>query len=332
MDQTKPLDEIRIVDENLKGGFVQLPRLVLRAKNLSVKAKLIYGMLLDYAWHDDHVFPGQDRMADDLDVSLDSVQRALQELKICHLIDYKRQGLNLPNIYFILSLGDNPHLHLERNGSRKLRFPETAKTTRPETANSGSNNTKSSIRKEEYLSDNQKGTRSNYKESNRTASHDIRPSFEAPSVVKIQDEDRPARATTGMESVGATLQRRFVADATEKVPTDLSQQGRQRRKPASLSDDEYESLIMTVKDYARKNSSAEELKSHITMACKIIIESQCSYSTFYSACIEAGRRTEERRMKGRLEKPMAYWFTCLKTELGLKPPPGRLTLSNGTPA
>lgn len=328
MDQTKPLDEIRIVDENLKGGFVQLPRLVLRAKNLSVKAKLIYGMLLDYAWHDDHVFPGQDRMANDLDVSLDSVQRALQELKVCHLIDYKRQGLNLPNIYFILSLGDNPHLHLERNGSRKLRFPETAKTTRPETANSGSNYTKSSIRKEEYLSDNQKSTRSNQKQSNRTASHDIRPSFEAPFPVDNEAENRSIRTTPGMESVAENLQRRFLAIATEKAVSNLHQQGRPRRKPASLSDDEYESLIMTVKDYARKNSSAEELKSHITMACKLIEQSRCSYGTFYSACIEAGRRTEERRMKGRLEKPMAYWFTCLKTELGLKPPPGTLTLSN----
>lgn len=328
MDQTKPLDEIRIVDENLKGGFVQLPRLVLRAKNLSVKAKLIYGMLLDYAWHDDHVFPGQDRMADDLDVSLDSVQRALQELKVCYLIDYKRQGLNLPNIYFILSLGDNPHLHSERNGSRKLRFPETAKTTRPETANSGSNYTKSSIRKEEYLSDNQKRTRSNQKESTQTASHDIRPSFEASLTVDNETESQSVRTPSGMESVGEHLQRRFVTIATEKAPSNLRQQGRLRRKPASLSDDEYESLIMTVKDYARKNSSAEELKSHITTACKILEQSQCSYGTFYSACIEAGRRTEERRMKGNLGKPMAYWFTCLKTELGLLPPPSTPTLSN----
>jgi len=328
MDQTKPLDEIRIVDENLKGGFVQLPRLVLRAKHLSVKAKLIYGMLLDYAWHDDHVFPGQDRMADDLDVSLDSVQRALQELRVCQLIDYKRQGLNLPNIYFILSLGDNPHLLLERNGSRKLRFPETAKTTRPETANSGLKNTQRSIRKEEYLSDNQKRIRSNKKVSDRTASHDIRPSLEASSTVEGKAEERSTRTTAGMESVGATLQHRFTEIATAKTQSNLRQQGRQSRKPASLNDDEYESLIMTVKDYARKNSSAEELKSHITTACKIIEQSLCSYGTFYTACIEAGRRTEERRMKGRLEKPMAYWFTCLKTELGLLPPPGNAISAN----
>jgi len=328
MDRTKPLDEIRIVDENLKGGFVQLPRLVLRAKNLSVKAKLIYGMLLDYAWHDDHVFPGQDRMADDLDVSLDSVQRALQELRGCQLIDYKRQGLNLPNIYYILSLGDNPHLHSERNGSRKLRFPETAKTTRPETANSGFNNTKSSIQKEKYLSDNQKGTPSKRKESDQTTSQRINASFEIPLSVKHTTERQAARTTTGMESIGQNLQQRFAAIATEKKTSDLRRQGRPRRKPASLSDDEYESLTMTVKDYARKNSSAEELKSHITTACKIIEQSQCSYGTFYSACIEAGRRTEERRMKGNLGKPMAYWFTCLKTELGLLPPPSNPTLSN----
>lgn len=249
-------------------------------------------------------------------------------MRVCHLIDYKRQGLNLPNIYFILSLGDNPHLLLERTGSRKLRFPETAKTTRPETANSGLKNTQSSIRKEEYLSDSQKRTRSNKKESDRTASHDIRSSSEASLAVENEAKDNSARAMTGMELVGANLQRRFAAIATEKTQSNLRQQGRQSRKPAVLSDDEYESFIMTVKDYARKNSSAEELKSHITTACKIIEQSRCSYGTFYSACIEAGRRTEERRMKGRLEKPMAYWFTCLKTELGLLPPPGNAIPAN----
>jgi hypothetical protein len=136
---------IRIVDENLRQGFAQVPRPVLRAKGLSLKAKVVYVLLLDYAWQQGSCFPGHGRLADDLDVSVDTVQRALTELKRFGLIDWKRQGLNRPNIYYLLPLAENPRLMLADSGNRNLRFPETAVLRRQETAASGSKDTQVTI-------------------------------------------------------------------------------------------------------------------------------------------------------------------------------------------
>ena len=72
---------IRIVDEYLRYGFAQIPRPVLRAKHLSPKAKLVYSLLLDYAWFQDYVFPGQQTIAEYFDISLPTVKRALTELR-----------------------------------------------------------------------------------------------------------------------------------------------------------------------------------------------------------------------------------------------------------
>lgn len=128
--QTKQIpavaDIIEIVDENLRQGFAQVPRPVLRAKGLSAKAKLVYICLLDYAWQSDRCFPGQQRLAADVDLSVDSIQRALAELRAFQLIAWKRTGLNKPNVYYLLRLAENPNLNLIASGNRKLRFPETA--------------------------------------------------------------------------------------------------------------------------------------------------------------------------------------------------------------
>src|SRR6266542_4273868 len=106
------IDIIEIVDENLRQGFAQVPRPVLRAKGLSVKAKLLYVALLDYAWQKGSCFPGHATLAADLDVSIDTVQRALGELKVFGLISWKRRGLNQPNVYYLLRLSDCPGLRV----------------------------------------------------------------------------------------------------------------------------------------------------------------------------------------------------------------------------
>ncbi len=125
-------DVVHVVDANLRHGFAQVPRPVLRAKGLSPKAKLVYASLLDYAWQAGSCFPGQQRLASDLDVSLDTVQRALQELRAFQLVDWERRGLTKPNIYAILRLSDCPHLDLGGSGNRNARSPEAAVPLPPE--------------------------------------------------------------------------------------------------------------------------------------------------------------------------------------------------------
>lgn len=140
-------DIIHIVDENLRQGFAQVPRPVLRAKRLSLKAKVVYIALLDYAWRNDSCFPGHQTLADDLDTSRDSVIRALDELRCYGLIDWKRQGLNRPNVYYLLRLSDCANLTVGTAPASKSKRKSQSATSRnrnlplQEVANSNTNNT-----------------------------------------------------------------------------------------------------------------------------------------------------------------------------------------------
>jgi hypothetical protein len=93
-------------DEGLRKlkGFVQIPRFILLHHNLSLGAKVTYGILLGYAWQDDFCFPAQHAIAGELQCSVRQAQRFLEELRDMKLIAWKQRGLNQPNIYYILSL------------------------------------------------------------------------------------------------------------------------------------------------------------------------------------------------------------------------------------
>lgn len=95
-------DTIVILNGALKSGFTQLPRYVLNDQRLSFGARLTYAVLLSYAWQEERCFPGQKRMARDLGSTDRSVRKFLNELRQKGLISWKRQGLNKPNIYYIL--------------------------------------------------------------------------------------------------------------------------------------------------------------------------------------------------------------------------------------
>ena len=93
---------IIIEDESLRAGFTQLPNYVFRIRGLSHGAKLAYALLLSYAWQKDSCFPGQQTLADDLDVSVRSVGDYLRELQDRRLIRVQRRGLGKTNVYHIL--------------------------------------------------------------------------------------------------------------------------------------------------------------------------------------------------------------------------------------
>src|SRR5919199_4237426 len=103
-------DIIEIVDPNLRTGFTQVPRLILRARGLSNTAKLVYALLLDYAWQQGSCFPGQQQLAADLDTTERTIQRALTELRDYGLIAWQRRGLRQTHVSSILSRADNPQL------------------------------------------------------------------------------------------------------------------------------------------------------------------------------------------------------------------------------
>ncbi len=97
-------ETIEILDTTLKQGFSQIPRTVLRASNLSMQAKTLYALLLDYAWQKGSCFPGQNRLGKDLGVHRNTIQKYLLELRDFGLIKWDRRGFKQTNIYYILSL------------------------------------------------------------------------------------------------------------------------------------------------------------------------------------------------------------------------------------
>lgn len=101
MNQVNEKDTIQILDKSLKQGFTAIPRMVLKNPNLTMQAKVIFALLLDYAWQKGSCFPGQDRLANDLSVHRNTIIKHLKELKEYGLISWKQRGLNQTNIYYI---------------------------------------------------------------------------------------------------------------------------------------------------------------------------------------------------------------------------------------
>ena len=80
-------------------GFTQVPNFLLKDPDLSANAKVVYSMLLSYAWNNDRVFPGQERMGNDLGMSTPTISRAIHELEGKDLLEIERRGQGKTNIY-----------------------------------------------------------------------------------------------------------------------------------------------------------------------------------------------------------------------------------------
>lgn len=100
------LNEIRNIilegfDPVSAGGFTQVPNILLNDKNLTANAKLVYSKLLSYAWFNDRVFPGQERMADEVGLSKSVVNRAVLELQNNGWLEIQRRGQGKTNVYVL---------------------------------------------------------------------------------------------------------------------------------------------------------------------------------------------------------------------------------------
>ena len=93
--------ELGALDPITRGGFTQLPNFVLKNADLSLGAKITYAMFLHYAWHNDHCFPGQDRLADDMGMSRTRVNEYVKELEAGGLVEIHRRGQGKTNLYKI---------------------------------------------------------------------------------------------------------------------------------------------------------------------------------------------------------------------------------------
>jgi len=83
-------------------GYTLVPNYILLMEGLSPYAKLIYSVLLSYAWGDKRAaFPGQERLAKDCGMGIATVKRYLKELveRECLTVIWRGQGLT--NIYIL---------------------------------------------------------------------------------------------------------------------------------------------------------------------------------------------------------------------------------------
>lgn len=91
--------EIASTDPVAQMGFTQVPNFLFKGSGLSMGAIVVYAKFLSYAWHNNCVFPGQLKLADELDVGERSVRTWINELKDAGLIEVTQRGLGKTNIY-----------------------------------------------------------------------------------------------------------------------------------------------------------------------------------------------------------------------------------------
>ena len=83
--------------------YARIPNRVLLDHELSPYAKLCFTRILQYANKDGHAFPKLTTLAEEFNVSVRHIQRALNELKYKKLIVIQRRGMGLSNVYIICS-------------------------------------------------------------------------------------------------------------------------------------------------------------------------------------------------------------------------------------
>jgi hypothetical protein len=91
--------EIVGADPVTRDGFTMVPNFLLTNKDLSVGAKLAYAMLLKYHWDNSDVYPGQQKLADEMGAGERSVRSYLKELENANFLEIIQRGLGKTNLY-----------------------------------------------------------------------------------------------------------------------------------------------------------------------------------------------------------------------------------------
>ena len=100
--------EIINADPVSRHGFTQVPNFILRDPSLGLGAKVAYSMFLHFAWNNDSCFPGQDRLAGHMGMSVSRVNEFIKELEAAGLIEITRRGQGRTNLYKVNFVVENP--------------------------------------------------------------------------------------------------------------------------------------------------------------------------------------------------------------------------------
>jgi biotin operon repressor len=105
-------------DPVVADGFTQVPNFILKNKQLTVGEKITFAMFLSYAWNNERCFPGQEKLAEDIGVTRQSVNTFVKGLEKKGFLTIKRRGLGKTNIYTL-----RYHVQQKRMGVYKSEKP-----------------------------------------------------------------------------------------------------------------------------------------------------------------------------------------------------------------
>ncbi len=278
-----------IEDRSLAYGFIQLPKQILWASNLSRDAKILYAVLLGYAWEQDSCFPGYARLCGDMGASENMVRKYMRELEAVGLLSQRRRGLGKTNIYL---------LHDLRTSKIEVQEPHKSKTSKIE------------------VQEPQK-VRGNNKQREQETENNISNIRMAYPSINRGDEERPPREgpafrppSAGFEGMDTLLQRR-------------------RGRPSAAEREARQVIEDYIRDFAREFNDQALLKSSVTRAINLMQDAGVTVEAFIGALYEARSITKERTAairtvaangKGGMspKNKMGYYFAVVEDLLGLK--------------
>ena len=293
-------DTLLVEDRSLVGGFIQLPRLVLRARNLSRDAKLLYAILLSYAWQEQRCFPGYRRLCEDLDASENAVRKYMRELEACDLLRQKRRGLGKTNIYTLCDLRTakievlEPQKRESASRTSKNEVQEPTKSAGPEPAKS-----------EVYLETVE------LEAEDRTLSK-----FRVDPLALFLVPDTEEKPTKNNETI-------IVAMDDNASPEKSADQQSPAQGLADTST--RERLLIFVQDFGREFNDSASVRSSTTRMANIYRKSSLPLDEFIAHLYQARETTRERTAAIRAsagdpdarwkKNKMGYFFTVLQNQL-----------------
>lgn len=324
-----------IEDQSLRYGFIQLPKQVLKARNLTRDAKLLYAVLLSYAWEQGSCFPGYGRLCQDMGATEKVVRKYMQELEAAGLVAQKRRGLGLTNVYRLPDL---------RNA--KLDFPERSKTPVQERYGPEQSKTPVLEQSEAPVAERSKtpGKVETVKQETdrhpsnlrKVTNHKGRGTETGPNGSQ-NAADTPA-ATNAKARVRAKLARARQGGPTgqgfsrpgELIADETSDET--DRPPASGRHygEDRQVLVSYMTDLARELGDQAELTSTVSRANNLMDRAGLNLDAFIPLLYEARAKTQERTgsitSRGDQKDPwgqqrknkMAYFFSVLEDMLGFK--------------
>jgi len=300
-DTHRPIEQAEIIieDESLRGGFTQIPNALLRRADVTAGAKITYMALLSYAWGKDRCFPGQETLANDVGAGRRSVIRYLQELQEVGLLEIKRRGLGLTNVYVLKKMAVTSR-------SAKMAHQEVPTSTHPEMP-------KWQLEEDKVEEDKVENIPSNIRKSNRSIDDFV---DNTPSQPISLDANRAVSRNGsdthhGVEGIGSIMHR--VGPHSEVVQTEKRQRGR----PRKFQDEESQMLLNYVSDFAREFADKATLNQSATRIVNLYQKwGKGNFPIFIDILYQA-RATTKAQNNIRTSK-FAYFCSVLEDLLGLK--------------